>query len=71
MTFKASDRIPVMWQNPVSGRHGFVLHDACWWLLKTAFDTESVPLGRLLNICGSLPFPLFWDGCAGATAMED
>ena len=60
--FQASDRIPVMWHRPVSSRHGFVLHDACWCLLKTAFDTESVPLGRLFNICESLPFFLFWDG---------
>jgi hypothetical protein len=60
--YEASDRVAVMRQGPVNGRHGFVLHDACWCLLKAAFDTESVPLERLLNICESLPFPLFWEG---------
>ena len=39
-----------------------MLHDVCWCLLKAAFDTESVPLERLLNIYESLPFPLFWEG---------
>jgi hypothetical protein len=24
-----SDELPVMWQRPENGRHGFVLHDAC------------------------------------------
>ncbi|KAK3178681.1 hypothetical protein OEA41_000818 [Lepraria neglecta] len=59
---EASDRVPVMRQSPVNGRHGFVLHDACWCLLKVALDTESVPLERLFNICESLPFPLWWEG---------
>lgn len=59
---EASDRVPVMRQCPVNGRHGFVLHDACWCLLKVALDTESVPLERLFNICESLPFPLWWEG---------
>jgi hypothetical protein len=59
---EASDIVPVMGEPPVNGRHGFVLHDACWCLLKAAFDTESVPLERLLNICESLPFPLWWEG---------
>jgi hypothetical protein len=33
--------------------------DIGWCLLKAAFDTESVPLERLLNICESLSFPLW------------
>lgn len=43
-----------------SSSHGFVTHDACWRLLKTAFLPvgDEVPLKRLLDICESLPFPL-------------
>ena len=59
---KASNRIPVMKQPPDNGCHGFVLHDACWCLLKAASDTQSVPLERLRNICESLPLPLWWEG---------
>ena len=37
--------------------HGFVLHDACWHLLRAALDPEPVPLGRLYQLCKSLPMP--------------
>ena len=51
-----------MRQRPANGRHGYVLHNACWCLLEKAFDTEIVPLERLLKVCDSLPFPLRWEG---------
>ena len=41
-----------------AGRHGFILHDACWRLLEKACEPGTVPLGRLLSMCESLPFPL-------------
>ncbi|KAL9127866.1 MAG: hypothetical protein Q9217_003331 [Psora testacea] len=50
--------IPVMRQRSSPGQHGFVLHDACWRLLKKACEPEPIPLGRLLMMCESLPFPL-------------
>ncbi|MCJ1349887.1 hypothetical protein MMC31_008130, partial [Peltigera leucophlebia] len=59
---QASDEVPVMRQPSFDGRHGVVLHDACWCLLKAALDPQSVPLERLFNVCESLPFPLYWDG---------
>lgn len=59
---EADDSVPVMRQPAFNGCHGFVLHDACWCLLKKAFDAEDVPLERLLDICESLPFPLRWNG---------
>jgi hypothetical protein len=51
-----------MRQRPANGRHGFVLHDACWCLLEKAFDTERIPLERFIEVCDSLPFPLRWGG---------
>ncbi|KAH0538229.1 hypothetical protein FGG08_005148 [Glutinoglossum americanum] len=56
--FQASDRLPVMRQRPENGRHGFVLHDACWRLLQKASEPDSIPFERLLEVCRSLPFPL-------------
>ena len=55
---QASDELPVMRQCPENGRHGFVIHDACWRLLQKALDPEDISLERLLKICRSLPFPL-------------
>ncbi|KAI9765323.1 MAG: hypothetical protein M1839_005523 [Geoglossum umbratile] len=60
--FPASDELPVMQQHPLNGRHGFVLHDACWHLLQRAFRPSEIPLERLLEVCESLPFPLRGDG---------
>ncbi|KAI9781319.1 MAG: hypothetical protein M1839_006112 [Geoglossum umbratile] len=56
--FQASDELPVMRQPPENGRHGFVLHDACWCLLQKAIEPDSIPLERFLGVCRSLPFPL-------------
>lgn len=56
--FQASDELPVMRQCPENGRHGFVLHDACWRLLQKALEPDNIPLERLLGVCRSLPFPL-------------
>ncbi|KAK2805761.1 hypothetical protein FQN50_006037 [Emmonsiellopsis sp. PD_5] len=52
------DIIPVMKQGPQNGRHGFVLHDSCWHLLRKFFEPDDVPIERLLSICKSLPFPI-------------
>jgi hypothetical protein len=60
--FPASDEIPVMRQHPLNGRHGFVLHDACWHLLQRAFQPVEIPLKRLFEVCESLPFPLRGNG---------
>src|SRR5579862_7117241 len=60
--FPASDELPVMRQHPLNGRHGFVLHDACWRLLQRAFHPNDTPLKRLLEVCESLPFPLRGNG---------
>jgi hypothetical protein len=43
---------------PLDGRHGFVLHDACWHLLQRVFQPDKIPLERLVEVCESLPFPL-------------
>lgn len=59
---QASDEIPAMRQPSFNDRHGVVLHDACWLLLKAAFAPQSVPIWRLYKVCESLPFPLYWDG---------
>ena len=52
-----SDGVAVMKETPVEGRHGFVLHDACWHLLRAAFDPYPVPLVGLFHLCKSLPMP--------------
>jgi hypothetical protein len=56
--FPASDELPVMQQDPLNGRHGFILHDACWHLLRKAFQPSEILLERLVKVCESLPFPL-------------
>lgn len=50
-----SDKVTVMRETPVEGRHGYVLHDACWHLLRAALDPQPVQLGRLFHLCESLP----------------
>lgn len=57
-TPQAKTKIPVMKQDPENGRHGFVLHGACWRLLQKAFAPEAIPVERLVVVCRSLPFPL-------------
>lgn len=74
--FLASDELPVMRQHPLNGRHGFVLHDACWYLLQRAFQPCEIPLMRLLEVCESLPFPLrrngvCWDHDYGSLLVFD
>ncbi|KAH0558968.1 hypothetical protein GP486_004412 [Trichoglossum hirsutum] len=49
--------LPVLDGLPATGHDGFVLHDACWLLLQRAFQPDEIPLGRLLEVCQSLPFP--------------
>ena len=49
------DRVALMRQEPVEGRHGFAVHDACWRLLQAALDPQPVPLVRLFRLCKSLP----------------
>jgi hypothetical protein len=61
-SFPASDELPVMRQGPLNGRHGFVLHDACWHLLQRVFQPGEIPLERLVEVCESLPFPLRGNG---------
>ncbi|KAI9767966.1 MAG: hypothetical protein M1840_005278 [Geoglossum simile] len=56
--FQAGDELPVMRQHPEGGRHGFVLHGACWRLLQKALEPDNIPLKRLLGVCKSLPYPL-------------
>ncbi|KAE8147809.1 hypothetical protein BDV25DRAFT_159511 [Aspergillus avenaceus] len=55
--YRAKDGIavPVMRQDPLNGRHGFVLHDSCWTIMQKAFEPDSVPLERLVEVCRSLP----------------
>lgn len=47
-----------MEQVPENGKHGFILHNACWRLLQKALEPDSIPTERLLAVCRSLPFPL-------------
>ncbi|KAM3430203.1 hypothetical protein MY4824_007809 [Beauveria thailandica] len=56
--------VPVMWQSAIDGLHGFVLHSACWNLLNKACGPVGPSLERLLSICESLPFPLWYNGVA-------
>jgi hypothetical protein len=64
-----ADLFRVMRQSPENGRHGFVLHDECWLLLQKAFEPDSVPIDRLLNVCNSLPFPFVGSAYVGVTVM--
>ncbi|KAH9906634.1 hypothetical protein F4778DRAFT_722782 [Xylariomycetidae sp. FL2044] len=41
-----------------NGRHGFIFHESCWSLLEKAFSPATVPIGRLYDVCLSLPHPL-------------
>src|SRR5690349_23528875 len=53
--FSDSDRFAVMSARPLNGRHGYVLHDACWNLLEKACEPCNVPLERLYEVCSSVP----------------
>lgn len=52
--------IPIMQQPARHGRHGFVIHEACWQLLRIPFLPSEVPLRRVLDVLESLPLP--WPG---------
>lgn len=54
--------IPVMSQPAVDGIHGFVLHDACWCLLQTAGGASAFSKERLVEVCQSLPFTVWFNG---------
>lgn len=57
-TKQIRDEIPVMKQRPENNRHGYIVHDACWGLLRKAVELDDIPLERLYRICSSLPFPI-------------
>jgi hypothetical protein len=54
--FPDTDKLPVMRQRPVDGRHGFILHALCYSLLQEFFYPRKVPVARLLEVCESFPF---------------
>ncbi|KAG6355132.1 hypothetical protein INS49_004213 [Diaporthe citri] len=41
-----------------NGLYGFLFHESCWSVLERAFHPEPVPLGRLYEVCLSMPMPL-------------
>lgn len=41
-----------------NGLYGFLFHERCWSVLERAFHPEPVPLGRLYEVCLSMPKPL-------------
>jgi hypothetical protein len=59
---QSSDSVVFYQTHPLKGPYEFLLHDACWNLFQTAMDPHPVPLGRLLDMCKSLPrpIPLSW-----------
>jgi hypothetical protein len=45
------DRVALMQEEPVEGRHGFVVYDACWRLFQVALDPYDVPeISQLLAL---------------------
>lgn len=56
------DVIGMMRQGPVHGRHGYIIHEACWCLLGKAYYPKPIPYRRLLEVCQSLPSPLNTNG---------
>lgn len=68
--------IGVIRQTPVDGRYGFPFHEACWSLLEQAYSTKGIPLGRLFEVCRSLPFSnrighVTWDHDFGGLVVAD
>ncbi|KAH6624073.1 hypothetical protein B0J18DRAFT_427196 [Chaetomium sp. MPI-SDFR-AT-0129] len=53
-----ADEFGVMTQGPRNGRHGYVFHDACWYLLEKAFAPGDVPLSRVMDVCASIPMEM-------------
>ncbi|CAG8951381.1 hypothetical protein HYFRA_00007293 [Hymenoscyphus fraxineus] len=69
--------VQVMKQPVDDDQHGFVLHEACWKLLETAFPSilAEIPLKRLIDIFESLPFPVssksaYWGHDYGKLIMD-
>ena len=65
-SYVKSDRVAVIKEMLVEGRHGFVLHDVCWHLLQAVFDPHPILLVKLFCSCKSLSIPsakdrLCWD----------
>ncbi|VUC36982.1 unnamed protein product [Clonostachys rosea] len=49
------DQFDVTRHDPNSPRHGTVLHNACWLLLKQYYAPREVPLERLYDVTASVP----------------
>lgn len=62
--------IPVMKAVPEKDLHGFILHDACWRLLQQVPGAASLSLERLLSVCQSLPFLLWFNGVSWGHDFE-
>ena len=75
--FPDSDQVGVMAQKPISGRHGFPVHEACWSLLEATSPQKKIPYDRLCEVLKSLPIPnktgrLSWDHeYGGITSIDD
>ncbi|KAJ3497627.1 hypothetical protein NLG97_g1750 [Lecanicillium saksenae] len=54
--------LPVMRSSARDGRHGFVLHEACWRLLQTAPGAAYLSLDRMWKVCRSSPLPVWFNG---------
>ena len=48
----------VMDEDPSYGPHGYLMHDACWQLLRYRFALDITAIGHFYEICHSLPTPL-------------
>ncbi|KAL9100090.1 MAG: hypothetical protein Q9163_004498 [Psora crenata] len=72
--FTATEELPLMRQSPWEGRHGFILHAACYTLLKEFFGSKGVPVARILEVCKSLPcqyYGLSWGHDYGGIVCAD
>ncbi|EED24528.1 hypothetical protein TSTA_078830 [Talaromyces stipitatus ATCC 10500] len=47
--------IGVLTQSPISNRHGFLFHEACWSLLEKIYQPKPIPWSRLYDVCKSMP----------------
>ncbi|GIZ36670.1 hypothetical protein CKM354_000013900 [Cercospora kikuchii] len=69
--------IRVMSQPPAADNtHGFLLHASCWTLLEKYVAPHEVDIGRLLELCVSVPYAaechgLAWDHCYGDLIYRD
>lgn len=51
------DRFGAMKQGDFQGRHGFIFHESCWYLLEKVFEPSQVPFDRIFEVCSSFPIP--------------